>query len=203
MSILKIAFGNVPMEDYNNAVTTEYASLNEEILSYYNLDNPDLVSITTCIHHYVYNQIPYDGTNTSSSKLRSFQETFYNGGNCEEQCILLTSLLESFSGLTTEFIAVQGKDCHLVTRVKFPGQQPPSQTANRIREVYRNNPEMTTTPSDIHWETYNNTHWFIADPVQSRWLGDIGRLEANGYIQKTGDNDWQWTNILENDMDGV
>ena len=191
-----MAGGNQLLDEYRSAVTQQSRWV-ERITERYSVDVPDRISDTVCLHHYTYNEVGYEWRN-HRNPLKGFEEVMANGGNCEEQCILLASLLESVPRAKTRFTVVESptQTDHTFLQVCFPGADDET-VRGRVTEIYDSNPYelMPYHPDTYYWETDSEgENWFTCDPEHSRWLGDHETLFNNGWAVETSDG-WRWNNI--------
>jgi hypothetical protein len=184
------------LDDYRREVTQQPRKA-QHIKQRYNVEVPDRISDTVCLHHYTYNEVDYEWRDHRNA-LKGFEEVMANGGNCEEQCVLLASLLESVPRVETRFTVVKSRtqSDHTFLQVCFPGSDDET-VRSRVAELYESHPHelMPYYPDTFYWETDSEgEHWFTCDPEHSRWLGDHETLFNSGWAVETSDG-WHWQEI--------
>jgi hypothetical protein len=118
-------------------------------------------------------------------------------GDCQDQSVLLASMYLA-AGLDVRFVRIDrpGGDRHVLPEVYCPVSD--SQlTSDVLKEFYRR--EVGESIGDVGWEgdREGSGVWLVADPVFSRYVGDIRDLRRDGYIEVDGSGGWEWTDLVE------
>jgi transglutaminase-like putative cysteine protease len=114
-------------------------------------------------------------------------------GDCEDQSVLLGSLMRA-ADLEIRFIAVDSKkEGHVLVETKPPAQDT-ELVIWALEKFYEE--ELNRSVGSISWdEDDDGGKWFLADPVMSDYIGDTGSLERTGYMDKNRDGTWNWRRV--------
>lgn len=178
------------LEKYPPLVNPRIEETADDIILYEHERTIDPVEIAFYLHHYVSREVRYDSRHGDggSREFRDPLDALDLGGNCEEQCVLLASLLES-KGIPYQFVELEhpGKEHgHLSLRccVTERGEK----ALERIAELC----ESTETVQDYQkaislLETGGRKRrWYFADPEMAVYLGDPSGYRGNGYMTQKG-----------------
>lgn len=118
-------------------------------------------------------------------------------GDCQDQSVLLASMYLA-ADLEVRFVRIDkpGGDRHVLTEVYCPVSD--SQLTSEVfSEFYRR--EVGEGIGDVGWEGARGRDgvWLVADPVFSRYVGDIRDLRRDGYIEMRGSGGWEWRDLVE------
>lgn len=179
---------------YGRHVSTDLTDTANEILEKKGVSRSceDPVKIAFNLHRYTHKQVKYESRHdpSPSRRFRSPLETLENGGNCEEQSVLLASLLES-KDVRTQVLALEPREppephlslrCYLGDGTEHKGSQ--------IRELLGGVAEMIDTPilsaiADPP-RCLGKVRMYYADPEFCRYLGDPGYFQSQGYMKREG-----------------
>lgn len=175
------------------------------------VDPEDWVTAAFHLHQFVYTEVPYESRHDDgvSRPVREPAVTLERGGNCEEQCILLASLL-STAGIDHCFLSLHRSDrAHLsmwcgdlgsteevdldivelgeTTGVQVEGIASQHTNENQIATIGHALAELTVR-SLKDGTTVVRTRWYYCDPVMGGYLGDLSGLRTKDYI--TADGKW-------------
>lgn len=181
------------IEQYTDYTRTDLENTADDILRYEHKSTSDPVEIAFYIHHYLYREVEYDDRHEANRSIRGPQDCLSYGGNCEEQCVLLASLLES-KGIPTQFVNLMKEDvAHLSCRCRITHGD--SKAAEQIVDLCESTPTIDDYQKAISIVDSKNggllsanqkQRWYFADPVMGTYLGDPSGLRDTGYITKSG-----------------
>ena len=131
---------------------------------------------------------------------RTPTETFEEGGNCVDRCILLGSMWATLS-LPSELLSLSAQDtdvAHLTAVATVPdvddGPSPDAVTSE-LTHIYTEHLSRDLAPSDVHTWIDDGDLRLIADPVFSDRVGDIGSMVEHGFAAVDGaDVEWEFHN---------
>lgn len=188
---------NQMLKIYHDRINTEKTWPTQEILSNYNTKVQTAVERTTLLHHYLYNEIKYIPKPIRTSNPKTPVQTLERkGGNCEEQSILLASLLSQITGVQARILSIQNPEeyNHVLLETHFPHSSP-EDVVDTVKEIYAEHDRLQETPDALYAEQDSEQRtWFITDPEQSHWLGDMNSLFNSDWAHKT-ENSWQWNKM--------
>lgn len=144
------------------------------------------------------------GSADSDRKLnRTPTETFEEGGNCVDRCILLGSMWATLS-IPSELLSICPEDFddgHLTAVATVPDlDDGPSADAlkDELVAIYTDHLDRDLTPADVFtWESAGDRH-VIADPIFSDHVGDVESMVDHGYATVDGGTvDWYFHNEIQ------
>lgn len=137
---------------------------------------------------FVHNKISYDHS-VSSGFNRPPEVVLEKGGNCVDQSVLLSSLLESLD-VVTRIVSADKMDGsgtgHDFVEV-FLKDRSYKRICNQLDSFYRRDKNLH---GFHHWfwvDEDRGGFWFFADPTRSDYLGDIQELVEDEYVEETDD----------------
>jgi len=141
------------------------------------------------LHGYTYRNIEYKSTGL---EFRTPSKTWKLGGDCEDQTILLSSLLLS-QGFTVRTVWVQN---HVIPEVLLPWD-PGTGLDRKVNDA---------TDADVDFAVAGDVDrgeglegwWYPVDPEGSRFIGDLKNHYEEDYAVNHGDH-WTW-NSFENSI---
>lgn len=154
----------------------------------------DAVKMTAALHLYVSNQIGYESRdNWGGSGRRPFRspvKTWKKDGNCEEQSVLLASLLGSVRGIKSKLVNVtcDTGQRHLLVMSGF--RITTTKASEKLNHFY-SNVNVSVSGSQYSWKNGAGVHWFICDAEFSNYVGDRSSLTSSNYVVSTR-NGWDW-----------
>jgi len=160
----------------------------------------DAVKMCAALHFYCYHKLDYhtrdDYDGPGRRPFRSPTETWKRGGNCEEQSILVASLLNMVKGTETKVLSVVTGDrsaAHLVPMVGF--YLGGSKVYDKLESFYREDFHFRyNLRNGVHWTVDGDLSWFSSDSEFSVFLGDTESLADSGYVRDTGSG-WNWIDV--------
>lgn len=185
------------IDTYESRVTDDCYGLVSEITDRYTVEHPDprVVYESVMLHHYVRTELADEPRDHDVDPLKTFSETWNSkAGNCEEQSILLCSLLRQLPDHRTRFITVDNGNLegHALLEITYTDFDDPDRVARLIRVAHRFIEGVDREAHEIHWETDRGEHWFVLDPIKSDYVGDVSRHVEEGYVHREADGTWEW-----------
>lgn len=118
-------------------------------------------------------------------------------GDCQDQSVLLASMYLA-AGLDVRFVRIDrpGGDSHVLPEVYCPVSD-----SDLISDVFREfySREIGESVGQVAFEGSRGRdgYWLVADPVFSRYVGDIRDLEQDGFIEVDSSGSWSWKDLIE------
>lgn len=176
----------------NAAVTKDSVTA---LFDQYDVDvGGDDVRKAALIHNYLYYYVDFEWR--EDRDLRSVPELLKRGGNCEEQTVALSVLLEHLPSVDQRLLSISDGDVsHALLEVSFEADDP-NDVADSLRQLYDDSYQINWAIESISWET-DGDHWFVTDPEMSVYIGDIRSHRDQGYAYMSGDTSWEWNYVNE------
>jgi len=178
------------IEQYADYVRTDIQGIADDILLSEHDRTNDPVEIAFYLHHYVYREVEYDDRHAESRSIRDPLDCLDLGGNCEEQVVLVASLLAS-KEIPIQFVELlpPNEDYgHLTLRCCITDGA--KDVRAEIAELCETTPTVPDYSKVISIRIKStNERWYYADPTMGTYLGDPSGLKNQGYISKYG-FDW-------------
>jgi len=139
------------------------------------------------LHKHCFNNVDHVDTGL---ELRTPKETLEKGGDCEDQSVLLSSLLLS-RGFPARIISAHG---HCVPEVFLP-RGLNEETNEQIAKIYgEENSSSFFACGDLDRGEGLDGHWFAVDTGRSYYIGDLDVLfDDEIVVEKEGL--WTWNNF--------
>lgn len=151
--------------------------------------------------HQVISEVAYESRHESfeSREFRDPKTIIEEGGNCQEQSVLLASLL-TLVDITVLVVGLEGSDVENHLSLYCGAERNEESIAELVNLAYEHT-ELTENDALIS-EIYQQNglgfsggtevQVFCCDPVMSNWIGDSRALEQQGYLQTLEDGyEWQ------------
>jgi hypothetical protein len=155
----------------------------------------DAVKMTAALHLYVSDQIGYDSRdNWSGSGRRPFRspvKAWKNDGNCEEQSVLLASLLGSVRGVESKLVSVTRPDTGQRHLLVMSGFRLGADRVSEKLDSFYSSIDGFISGSQYSWKTGAGVYWFICDAEFANHVGDRSSLTSSNYVTSTRDG-WSW-----------
>lgn len=189
------------LERYGPLLEFDLEEIADEILIEEFVLSDDPVEIAFYLHQYVSDSVRYEARHIDgdSREFRTPIDCIKAGGNCEEQCVLLASLLES-KGIPTQFIELERPNAdfgHLSLRCQVT--EGATEALDEISDLcastqtvgeYDKAISVVVSSSGGLFSSGGKQRWYFADPVMQRYLGDPSGFRRNKYITEEG-FDWK------------
>jgi len=113
-------------------------------------------------------------------------------GDCEDQSVLLCSMYKAL-GLTPALLVLKNNDGdgHLSTLVEISGEI--ESKTDELRLFYYDH--FDEYHDTISIENLEGRSWFISGSTMTSYVGDISGLEQSGYISRSSETRWEWTDM--------
>lgn len=147
------------------------------------LDNSESSVLAAALHRFVYTRAEY-GDDLGAGLNRSPRETLKKNGRCADRSLLLTALYRE-AGLDSRITSVaeiDGSGYHGFVEIGFSTDS--RRIIEQLDQFYRDYDVISS--GEYHFFEMDDMHYFVADPVSSRYVGDISGLEKMGYLGKDG-----------------
>lgn len=184
-------------EQFGDRIRTDLENTADDILLYEHGRTDDPVEIAFYLHHYIYREVEYDDRHKTNRSIRDPMDCLDLGGNCEEQCLLLASLLAS-KDIWSQLVIMYGKDeNHLSMRCNITrgDNKALKQIADLCEKTdtiddYEKAMHVVTTTGGGWFSSSQRLRWYFADPELGAYLGDPSGLRSTNYITESG-FDWK------------
>lgn len=191
---------NRPSNEWAHRIDSGLHRMSDHILQHFPACNGSYMDQIAALHLYVYEKVEYESRNfeTSPRSLRMPRECWRRGGNCQEQIMLLASLLKTIpevemrtKGLTDN---EQNRIGHRILEVRIPAG--PDTFKSYLKDFYDRTQHFEGEPSKMSWSIVKNKDdsWIVADPEFSSFLGDLSEHRKQGYVVDS-DGSWTWHQV--------
>jgi hypothetical protein len=142
------------------------------------------------IHRYVNENVSYVPDPAGDNYIAPPDETLTTGaGDCDCQAVLVASMLEAI-GATTRIVFCSAPDgAHALSEVRLASSTSETQEVSDALGSYY------TSYGNFAYEPGSDGVWYPADTAMGRYIGDIGQLSDNGYVQQASDGSWSWYDV--------
>jgi hypothetical protein len=182
-------------------VDSEFQAMSRHILRYFpEARKYNCIEKAAALHLYVYEKVDFQSRDFGNNPrdIRRPKECWKSSGNCQEQTILLASLLKSVPELETRTKGLSHNQersvGHRTLEVRIPyAQQHVKQT---LEKFYDRTHHFDRRFLNQHWVSLkeSNEVWMVADPTMSSYLGDLSSHRRKGYLIHTGDG-FEWYQV--------
>ena len=186
---------------WGKRVDTDLQVVSGYILQYFpSVSNRSYIKKVAALHLYVYEKVDYERRNFGNDPrdMRMPKECWRSSGNCQEQIVLLASLLKSVPELEMRTKALshnrESDIGHRTFEVRFP--YAPEDVKEVLKNFYQKTPHFDGSAPKMSWNRVKNKNdtWIVADPTMSRCLGDLSSHRNKGYVTDTEDS-WKWHQV--------
>ncbi|RLM59301.1 hypothetical protein DVK02_00695 [Halobellus sp. Atlit-31R] len=162
------------------------------------------LAVRIAIPHWFVRSTQVGSADSDRELNRTPTETFEEGGDCVDRCVLLGSLWATLS-LPSELYSISSEDsdsAHLTAIATIPdvddGPSPEAVSAELVR-IYTDHLSRELEPTDIFSWTDDGELHLIADPVFSDHVGDIGSMVEHGFatVDGQGEVEWEFHNEIQ------
>jgi len=134
---------------------------------------------------------------------RTPRETFEEGGNCVDRCVLLGSMWATLS-VPSELLSIVSADSdegHLTAVAKVPavdGGPTVDELKTELARIYAEHLSRDVPPADVFSWTDGGDTYVIADPIFSAHVGDVDSMVEHGFATVDGDDlAWNFHNEIQ------
>jgi hypothetical protein len=182
-------------------VDSDLQAMSRHILRYFpEARKYNCVEKAAALHLYVYEKVDFQSRDFDNNPrdIRRPKECWKSSGNCQEQTILLASLLKSVPELETSTKALSHNQERSVghrtleVRIPYTGKY----VNQKLERFYDRTNHFDGKLSRVHWTLLekSNEILMVADPTMSRYLGDLSSQRNKGYVVNRGGS-WQWYQV--------
>lgn len=182
-------------------VDSDFQAMSRHILRYFpEARKSNCIEKAAALHLYVYEKVEFQTRDFSDNPrdIRLPKECWKSSGNCQEQTILLASLLKSVPELETRTKGLsdnqEGSVGHRTLEVRIPYAA--GDFKQTLKDFYKRTHHFNGDPSELHWSRLkeSNKIWMVADPTMSIHVGDLSSHRNKGYVVNSGGS-WEWYQV--------
>lgn len=189
-----------------NRFENEYGTLGKKPFPGRYTSQARYVAVRIAIPHWFVHSTQVGDADGDRRLNRTPAETFEEGGNCVDRCVLLGSMWATLS-LPSVLLSLCAEDAdaaHLSAVATVPdiddGPSPDAVTAELV-QIYTDHLSRDLEPSDVYGWTDDGDLHLIADPVFSDHVGDIASMVDHSFATVDGGGvEWEFHNETQDVM---
>ena len=186
-----------------NRFETEFGTLGEKPFPGVYTSEPRYLAVCIAIPHWFVHSTQVGSADNDRRLNRTPAETFEEGGNCVDRCILLGSIWATLS-LSSELLSIRAEDsddAHLTAVATVPDideDRTPEELTTELVQIYTDHLSRDVASTDIFTWIDNGDLHLIADPVFSDHVGDIKSMVDHGFATLDGQEvEWTFHNEIQ------
>ena len=179
-------------------VDSDFQAMSHHILRYFpEARKYNCIEKAAALHLYVYKKVDFKPRDFGNNPrdIRLPKECWKRSGNCQEQTVLLASLLKSVPELETRTKALSHNQersvGHRTLEVRIPYAL--KHVKQTLEKFYDRTHHFDGKSLKQHWVRLKESDevWIVADPTMSSYLGDLSSHRRKGYlIDSCGGFEW-------------
>ena len=189
--------------DYQQYIRDDMARTVEQIRKgFTGIDDWKDVDLTAACHLYVKNNVDYEvrGRNPRRPFRPAHEVLEDQAGNCQEQTVLLVSLLNAVPDIEVRCVWVEtpAETMYMLPEIKYFTERTGYMG---LFNFYKNTEHCSEDATNFAQDNFNTEDeekaYFPADPSSGEYIGDISWLAKNDIIEvmkgdAEGPKDWKW-----------
>lgn len=182
---------------WKERVDRDFCKMSDHILRYFPAVNDySPIEKAAALHLYVYEKVDYELRDDRDFKPP--KDCWRSSGNCQEQTIILASLLKSMRKLEIRIRSLshdQDREYgHQTLEIKFPYS--PQDVTDSLENFYNRTRHFDQSTSEFSWSCSKKDDyvWMVADPTMSTHIGALSEHEEKGYVGSSSGS-WDWYQV--------